>query len=73
MEEPRSLFLETTSPSEFAELAIIIFGKCNWQESVANALKVSELTVQCWVSGASPIPGPAAAALHFVARRLRQQ
>lgn len=61
------------NPSEFAKLAIMIFGERGWERALSEALKVDELTVRRWVSGHTPIPGPAAAALHFVARQLRQQ
>ena len=39
-----------------------------WQTRLAEALAVDGSTVRRWVSGAAPIPGPAAAAIRCFLR-----
>jgi hypothetical protein len=54
-------------PDELARLAVKVYGERGWQTRLAEALEVDGSTVRRWVSGAVPIPGPAAAALRCFA------
>ena len=55
-------------PAELIRLSIELYGEKGWQAFLANALGVDGSTVRRWVSGAVPIPGPAAAAIRCFAR-----
>lgn len=57
-------------PTELERLAVQVFGRRGWQTKLAAALQVDGSTVRRWVSGAVPIPGPAAAAVRCFAREL---
>lgn len=50
-------------PKELAEIGEKLWGNWGWQTRMAEALEVDGSTVRRWISGALPIPGPAAAAL----------
>jgi hypothetical protein len=54
-------------PRELSEIAERLYGY-GWQTRLAEALEVDGSTVRRWVSGAVPIPGPAAAAIKCFAR-----
>lgn len=46
-----------------------LYGKWGWQTRLAEALEVDYSTVRRWVSGAIPVPGPAAAAVRCFLER----
>lgn len=56
------------SPQELADAGRQLYGKWGWQTRLAEALEVDGSTVRRWVSGAVPIPGPAAAAIRCFLR-----
>ncbi len=58
------------SPDELKSLGPTLYAK-GWQTRLAEALGVDGSTVRRWVSGASPIPGPAAAAIRCFVERLK--
>ena len=53
--------------AELKRLGKALYGY-GWQTRLAEALDVEGSTVRRWVSGAVPIPGPAAAAIKCFAR-----
>lgn len=55
------------SPQDLAEAGRALYGY-GWQTRLAEALGVDGSTVRRWVSGAVPIPGPAAAAIRCFLR-----
>jgi len=55
-------------PTELRRLAIKCFGERAWQTRLAEALQVDGSTVRRWVSGAVPVPNPAAVALRCLAQ-----
>lgn len=50
-------------PSELRKACIKLFGETAWQTRLAERLGVDGSTVRRWVSGAVPVPNPAAAAI----------
>lgn len=54
-------------PTELRKLAIQVYGERGWQTRLAEGLAVDPSTVRRWVSGAVPIPNPAAVALRCLA------
>ena len=44
-----------------------------WQTRIAEALEIDGSTVRRWVSGAVPVPGPAAAAIRCFLDRKRDK
>jgi DNA-binding transcriptional regulator YdaS (Cro superfamily) len=50
------------TPAELKEIGERLYGY-GWQTRLAERLGVDGSTVRRWVSGKSPIPGPAAAAI----------
>lgn len=55
------------TPEELKKIGKKLYGY-GWQTRMAEALEVDGSTVRRWVSGAVPIPGPAAAALRCFMR-----
>lgn len=51
------------TPDELQKAGVALFGSYGWQTRLAEALGVDGSTVRRWVSGAVPIPNPAAAAI----------
>lgn len=51
------------TPAQLREAGVKLYGERAWQTRLAEALGVDGSTVRRWVSGAVPIPGPAAAAI----------
>lgn len=51
------------TPKQLSEACVKLYGERGWQTRLAEALGVDGSTVRRWVSGAVPIPNPAAAAI----------
>ena len=58
------------TPLELRDACIKLYGEWGWQTRLAEALGVDGSTVRRWVSGAVPIPNPAAAAVNCFLSRL---
>lgn len=56
------------SPQELRDAGVALYGRWGWQTRLAEALGVDGSTVRRWVSGAVPVPGPAAAAIRAFRR-----
>lgn len=52
------------TPAELRSACITLYGDRGWQDRLAADLEVDPSTVRRWSSGAVPVPGPAAAAIH---------
>lgn len=57
-------------PAELKAAGESLYGY-GWQTRLAESLNVDGSTVRRWVSGAVPIPGPAAAAIRCFMRERR--
>lgn len=56
---------------QIAKIGVEIWGDRGWQTRMAEALGVDGSTVRRWVSGALPVPNPAAVALNCLLERSR--
>lgn len=61
------------TPTELREIGVELYGSWGWQTRMAEALGVDGSTVRRWISGALPVPGPAAAALQCFLDRKRDR
>ena len=61
------------TPERLREIGVTLYGEWGWQTRMAESLDVRVTTVQRWVSGAVPIPGPARAALECFLREKQRQ
>jgi DNA-binding transcriptional regulator YdaS (Cro superfamily) len=59
------------TPKELSEAGKELYGDWGWQTRLAEALGVDGSTVRRWISGAVPIPNPAAAAVNCFLERKR--
>ena len=60
------------TPDRLREIGVELWGRRGWQTRMAERLKVAITTVQRWVAGAVPIPGPAEVALEALLREKRR-
>ena len=51
------------TPDELRDAGRELYGRYGWQTKIAVNLKTDPRTVRRWVSGETPIPGPAEAAI----------
>lgn len=57
------------TPQELREAGQRLYPIKGWQTCLAAALNVDGSTIRRWLSGAVPIPGPAAAAINCFLER----
>lgn len=58
--------MKPMQPQELRQAAVVLYGDRGWQSQLAEALGVDGSTVRRWLSGAVPVPNPAAVAVRLL-------
>lgn len=61
--------MKPMQPQELRAAAVALYGDRGWQSRLADALGVDGSTVRRWLSGAVPVPNPAAVAVRLLLDR----